>query len=105
MRPHDMLITVAIALAGGAILNAVAQRLRVPVIVVGNINLGGAIGPILALQVRENLGLPCEALQRYSAVQERLPNRPSVLSRLVFVERSLQAPLTIPSGTWAVRNR
>lgn len=56
MSPHDMLITVAVAIAGGAILNAVAQRLGTPVIVL--LLLGGVLlGPQVANVVRpDSLG-------------------------------------------------
>jgi len=59
---------------------------------------------ISAGQVYETLGLPLEALQHYLAANERLPNHPAVLSHLVFIERSLRDPLTIPSGWWALKN-
>jgi hypothetical protein len=49
-------------------------------------------------QVYENLGLPLDALQYYTAVHERLPNYPPVLPRVVFVVKSLRDPLTIPLG-------
>ena len=52
----------------------------------------------------ETLGLPLDALQTYTAVRERLPEYPPVLPRFVFVVKSLQDPLTIPSGRLPLTN-